>query len=124
MNIRFLTPAIHGILDYAAAAVLIIAPFVLGLAAISPLAHWLSVIAGAVLILYSLITDYSYSVAKIIPFKAHLLLDLAAGIVFVVAPFIFGLGGVPMVYCIMMGLGVILVVALTNPSAARPSVAT
>ena len=124
MNIRFVTPTIHGLLDYAAGAVLIIAPFVLGLQAISPLAHWLSVIAGAGLIVYSSLTDYSYSVAKLVPFKVHLVFDLVAGIVFVAAPFLFGFSGVTMIYYIVMGLGVFLLIAVTNPTVAETSSAT
>ena len=123
MSIRFLSPTVHGIFDYLAALALIAAPFVLGLGKISPLVYWLSVIAGVVLILYSLLTNYSYSLAKIIPFKVHLVLDLIAGIVFVAAPFVLGLVGLAKLYCLVMGIGVILVVAITRPSVAKTSVA-
>ena len=112
-----LTPVF--LIDYVAATVLIIAPFVLGLESTSPLALWLSVIAGAGLILYSLVTDYSYSAAKIVPFKVHLVFDSVAGVVFVAAPFLFGFGGVTMVYYIVMGLGVFLLIAVTDPSEAK-----
>jgi hypothetical protein len=37
MSIRFLTPARHGVVDYLAAAELLILPFVLGLGTSSPL---------------------------------------------------------------------------------------
>ena len=123
MSIRFLSPTVHGIFDYLAALALIAAPFVLGLGKISPLVYWLSVIAGAVLIFYSLLTNYSYSLAKVIPFKVHLVFDLIAGIVFVAAPFVLGLVGLAKLYCLVMGIGVILVVAVTKVSVAKKSVA-
>ena len=63
MNIRFLTPAIHGILDYPAAFVLLVAPAILKLNEVSPFAYWLSVVAGTVLIGYSLLTDYAFSIS-------------------------------------------------------------
>lgn len=45
-KLRILTPATHGILDYAAAALIVLA-FVLNLGADSPLAVWLSAAGGA-----------------------------------------------------------------------------
>ena len=79
-TLRFLTPTLHGALDYAAAAALIVLPFLLGF---DGLALWLSVIGGVGLIGYSLLTDYTFSAVSLISFKAHLVLDLAAAAVFV-----------------------------------------
>lgn len=111
---RFINSTFHGLLDYAAAITLIIAPFVLGLAEQSAFAHWFSVAAGAGLIAYSLITKYAYSLAKIIPFKTHLMLDLAAAIVFLLAPFLFGFEGIVAGYYWVMGAGVVMVVLFSN----------
>lgn len=47
MNIRFLTPTWHGVVDYAAAAALLTMPFVLGLGTSSPLAKWLALGTGS-----------------------------------------------------------------------------
>tara|TARA_R110002111_G_scaffold11662_11_gene35755 strand:+ start:77 stop:463 length:387 start_codon:yes stop_codon:yes gene_type:complete len=115
MNIQFLTPTIHGILDYIAASVLIVAPVILNLGDVSPLAYWLSIVAGGLLILYSLLTDYAFSISKVIPFKVHLGFDLSAGVIFVIWPFIFGFSGLAMMYYVVMGLGIMLVVAVTEP---------
>ena len=78
---KFLTPTLHGLGDYAAAVVLIAAPFFLGIQEQSMIAHWASVAGGMGLIIYSLLTDYTFSVAKVIPFKTHLVLDSLAGLV-------------------------------------------
>jgi len=107
---KILNPQVHGWLDYAAALALIVAPFVLGLTA---LALWMSVAAGVGLVLYSLLTDYSASLAKLIPFRLHLLLDGLAALAFIVAPFAFGWSGVVMTYYLVMGVGVLMVVALS-----------
>ena len=64
MKLQFLTPKLHGLLDYAAAGGLIVFPFLLNLGSESPIALWLSVAAGAGLIGYSLLTDYAFSVAR------------------------------------------------------------
>ncbi len=111
---RFITPSLHGALDYIAATALIVAPFILGLADQSALAHWMSVIAGAGLIVYSLFTNYKLSLTGAIPFKLHLVFDLAAAATFLAAPWIFGFTGVAKIYYIIMGAGVILVVLFSN----------
>lgn len=112
---KFLTPTLHGLGDYAAATALIVGPFVLGIAEQSIVAHWFSIAGGIALIVYSLLTDYTFSLAKAIPFKVHLLLDTTAGLAFVVFPFVAGLDGVARAYFLVMGLGVIFVVAASKP---------
>jgi len=111
---KFLNSKLHGLGDYAAAVVLIIAPFILGIGEQSMIAQWASIIGGVGLIVYSLLTDYAFSAVKVIPFKTHLILDLIAGVAFVALPFILGLDGIVRLYLIVMGVGVILVVAVSQ----------
>ena len=112
-KLRFLTPTIHGLGDYAAAIALIVIPFLLGF---DGLALWLSVAGGAGLIVYSLLTDYTFGVAPVISFRVHEVLDLTAAAAFIAAPFLFGWSGLVMGYYLVMAGGVIVVVALTNPN--------
>ena len=111
---KFLTPKLHGLGDYAAAAALIVGPFVLQIADQSVFAHWFSVAGGVGLIVYSLLTDYTFSAANVIPFKTHLLLDSAAGVAFILLPLLLGLDGIARIYFFVMGVGVLVVVAVTN----------
>lgn len=113
MTFRIITPSIHGLLDYAAAVGLIVLPFLLDLQAVSPLAHWMSVVAGVGLVTYSLATDYSLGVLRLISFRAHLALDLVAAVVFALAPFVLGWTGLVRGYYVIMALGVLAVVALS-----------
>lgn len=113
---RIINSTVHGLLDYLAAITLIIAPFVLGIAEQSVVIHWLSVLAGAGLIGYSLITTYTYSIAKVIPLKLHLIFDLAAAVVFILVPFVLSITGTAAIYSWVMGVGVLMVVLLTNSS--------
>lgn len=115
MNYKILTPRFHGLLDYAAAAGLIALPFLLNLGATSKTAQWLSVAAGAGLVAYSLVTDYAYGAFGLVSFRAHLVLDLLAAAAFIVAPFVFGWGGLVLAYYLVMGTGVLVVVALSKP---------
>ena len=110
---QFLSPKAHGVLDYIAALTLIIAPFVIGL---QQIALWLSVGAGIGLIVYSLLTDYAVSIAKAVPYKLHLFFDGAAALTFIAAPFVLGFTGAAMTYYLVMGVGVLAVVAVSSTS--------
>lgn len=111
---KFLTPTLHGLGDYAAALALIAGPFVMNIAEQSVIAHWFSVAGGAGLIIYSLFTDYAFSISGKIPFKAHLALDTAAGVAFLAVPLVLSLSGVAALYFYVMGAGVLLVVAVSQ----------
>jgi len=89
MKLRFISPAYHGLVDYAAAVSLIALPFMLKLGSSSPAAVWLSVITGFAVILVSGITDYRYGLLRLIPFGGHLAIDLTVATVFMAIPFIF-----------------------------------
>jgi len=114
MKFKILTPTLHGLLDYAAAAGLIVLPFLLDLGATSQLAVWLSVAAGIGLIGYSLATDYAFGLFGGISFRVHLVLDLLAAIVFLAAPFVFGWSGLVLGYYLVMAAGVFAVVGLSR----------
>ncbi|MFD1158699.1 SPW repeat domain-containing protein [Roseovarius aestuarii] len=115
MNIRFLTPKMHGLVDYAAAAGLIIFPFVLGIGTSSPIAFWLSIVAGIVVISYSMLTGYAYSAVPMVPFKIHLAIDFVAAVGFALAPFVFGFAGLDAAYYWALSGAVFLVVAVSQP---------
>ena len=106
MNFRILTPTWHGALDYAAAAALIVLPFLLDLASTSSTAHWLSVLAGLGLAGYSMVTDYAFGIVGALSFRAHLVFDLLAAVVFIAAPFVFGWSGIVLGYYLVMAAGV------------------
>lgn len=115
MNIRFLTPTLHGVADYGAGAGLIILPFILGLGQSSPLAPWLAVVTGIAVIIVSLLTNYKLGALRVIPFKGHLAIDLTVAVMFTVAPFILNFSGLDAYYYWANAIAVYAVVALSNP---------
>lgn len=115
MNFRFVNDKIHGALDYIVAIALIALPFLLNFQAVSPFAHWFSVVAGAGLFVYSLITGYSFSARNLISFKLHLVLDFVAGVTFLIVPFIMGFDGLPRTIYLAVGAAVVLLVIVTDP---------
>lgn len=107
---------LHGVLDYAVAATLIVAPLVLNYQGV---AKYLAVVGGIGLLIYSLLTDYSLSVRKLLSFKAHLVLDFIAAMALTAAPFIFGFTGLEKAFHLVIGVSVIAVVLITNSNTAE-----
>src|SRR4051812_22363253 len=107
----------HNILDYVGGALLILAPFLFGFADIDP-ARNVFMVTGAILILYSLFTNYQYAVLRIIPLGVHMTLDVLAGVFIVVSPWIFNYRGfiTPAQEYLhyILGVGVFCLVGLTR----------
>lgn len=113
MKLRVITPNMHGVADYSAAASLLIMPSILGLGDSSILAYWFSVITGVAVITVSLATDYKLSLFKAIPFDGHLAIDLTLAATFMALPFIFNFSGIDFYYYLANATVVFLVVALS-----------
>ena len=115
MKFRFVSPKLHGAFDYIAGVNLIVLPLLLNLGTSTPIGLWLSVAAGIGLISYSLFTSYTFSLRKAVPFKLHLVLDVAAGLAFIAAIFVFDFEGIVAAYYAVMAVGVFALVAVTDP---------
>ena len=111
---KFITPDLHGVLDYSAALALIVAPFILGLESHSVLVHWFSIVAGVGLIGYSLLTDYGPSIKGVFSYRMHLILDSVASAAFLILAFVHQGTLLSTVYCLVMGGGVIAVIAFSK----------
>ena len=85
---RFIETKTHAYLDYLVGMILIIAPWVLGFHR-GGAETWVPVSFGALVIIYSLLTDYELGASRRIPMRMHLLLDLVGGIVLAVSPWLF-----------------------------------
>ncbi|MCM2281101.1 MAG: hypothetical protein NDI61_04570 [Bdellovibrionaceae bacterium] len=107
----------HNIADYVVGVVLIVCPFLFNFAHITAAAN-LFLISGIALVMYSLLTNYYYAVARIIPLGMHMALDTALGILMILAPALFGyrdlLSGGQYALHVVLGLGAVGLVALTR----------
>lgn len=117
MSLKFVTKHIHAYLDYPVAAILIAAPFVLGLGAENPLALWLSVVTGGAAFVLTLLTDHHLGVFRVLPYSLHLAVDGIVGATFLLAPLALGFTGLDALYYLANGLAVVLVVGLHKPDA-------
>ncbi len=107
----------HNVADYVIGVVLVVCPFLFNFAHVSAAAN-LFMIGGTALIVYSLVTNYHYSIAKVVPLGAHMALDALLGVLFILAPALFGyrdlLTGGQYALHVVMGLGAVGLVALTR----------
>ncbi len=78
----------HGFLDYIVGIALILAPKIFGFDN-GGIEARLPVILGVSTIIYSLLTNYELGLFKVLPFKAHLGLDVMAGILLALSPWLF-----------------------------------
>jgi uncharacterized membrane protein HdeD (DUF308 family) len=86
---RFIPTKFHAPLDYIVGAALIAAPWILQFSDITA-ATVLSVVLGIGLIVYSLFTNYELGVWKVAPMAVHNLIDIVAGALLAVSPWLFG----------------------------------
>ena len=86
---RFIPTKYHAPLDYIVGVLLIAAPWIFQFSGhTGPTV--LSIVLGAGLIAYSLITNYELGVWKIAPMAVHNLIDIVAGGFLAASPWIFG----------------------------------
>ena len=103
----------HAIIDYLTGALLILAPYLFGFAT-GGIEQWLPQILGVALIGMSLITQYELSAAKVIPLGVHLGVDVVAGILLAVSPWLFGFADLIWGPHLLVGLMEIVVPLLTE----------
>jgi hypothetical protein len=107
----------HGMLDYATGATLVAAPAALGLGG-TP-AGWILRGAGAGHAGYAALTRYELGVVKVLPYRAHLVLDAAAAVGLAASPWIFGTarrGPRHWLPHVLLGVYELGAVALSDPS--------
>lgn len=116
----------HGILDYVVGLVLIIAPTLLGFND-GTAAQNVPVILGVSALIYSLITNYELGLLKVLPFRAHLGLDVMSGLLLGLSPWLFGFADRVWIPHLLLGLveiGAVLMTRTTvsahTPAARQP----
>ncbi len=82
---------IHGVLEYAAGVLFVVAPFILGFD--SGTAKAVSIVFGLAILAVAASTDAPTGLSRTIPIKAHVILDFAVAIALVASPFLFGFSG-------------------------------
>ncbi|MFL6590876.1 MAG: hypothetical protein ACJ8M4_11975 [Chthoniobacterales bacterium] len=108
----------HGVLDYLSGVLLLLAPNLFGFADMSGAVVWIPRIAGLVILLQALMTDYELGVMKVIPIRMHLMADYLIGAFLFVCPFVFGISSRSMtatVILLLIGATGLAAASMTEP---------
>jgi hypothetical protein len=118
---KILSPRVHGFIDYAIVALLVLAPT---LFAFGGIAATICYVVAAFHLVMSLLTAYPLGVAKLIPFPVHGGIELAAGIALIVMPWIVGFSAVDNArnFFVIAGIATAAVWLTTNYSVARATI--
>lgn len=111
---RFISTKVHGVLDYLMAIILIASPWLLGFAR-QGAETWVPVVLGAGAIIYSLMTNYEFGMAKVLSMRTHLGLDIMSGIFLALSPWIFGFSDIVYLPHLVLGIAEVGASILTDP---------
>jgi hypothetical protein len=82
---------IHGAVEYAAAALFVVAPFLFGFD--SDAATAISIVVGVGILVVTASSELPTGLAKVIPVTIHMVLDIVVAGFLIAAPFLFGFSG-------------------------------
>lgn len=82
---------------------------------------WVFVILGVGALVYSLMTRYELGALKVIPFKVHLMLDIASGILLAASPWLFSFSELVYLPHLIFGIVEILSPLMTKPYVDHPA---
>ena len=110
---KFITPTLHGVLDYLTCGLFLLAPTLFGFAGTYATVCYL---LGAGYLVISLLTNMPLGAVKVLPFWLHGRLELVSGFVFLVSPWLFGFAenGVARLFFMIMGAVFLLVFLCTQ----------
>jgi len=106
----------HGVADYAYAPLMFAAPRIMGFEEQNEAAR-ICEIVGAGVLGTTMMTEAEWGVARLIPFKVHLALDVAVSLFSLAAPWIFGFAGNTKARNTFLAMGAVgaVVTTLTKP---------
>ena len=107
-----ISPFVHGVLDYALAALLIAAPFLIGFD--DDAATALSIAAGVAVLMLGAFTAWTTGIVKSIPPVAHAMLDYLIAALLIALPFLAGFSddGAASAFFVIVGVaGIVLAIA-------------
>src|SRR5947209_20324029 len=82
----------HAAIEPIAAIVLILSSWIFDFSS-NGTAQAVTIIIGAIMLASGAMTDWRYSLMRVIPLRMHFMTDLVLGIVLIISPFIFGFSG-------------------------------
>ncbi len=96
---------IHGVIEYAAGVLFIIAPFILTFD--SGTAKAVSIVFGILILVVAASTDAPTGLSRSIPIKGHVALDFVVAVALVASPFLFSFTGDGRATAFFIALGIV-----------------
>lgn len=96
---------VHAALEPLIAIVIIAAPWIFGFSGADD-AKTVCIVVGVVMLISGALTDWRLSLARVIPLRVHLMMDLLLGAVLILSPFVLGFSdqGGPTRFAIIAGV--------------------
>jgi hypothetical protein len=111
---------VHGMIDYAVAALVTLAPWLFGFSD-HRVATIVTVLFGVAAFAYSVLTDYELGLYRVLAMRLHLVIDVIWSLGLIVSPWLFGFAGRIAWPHVAVGLAGLAVTALTRrPPETRP----
>ncbi|GAB3204378.1 hypothetical protein ABID22_003310 [Pontibacter aydingkolensis] len=85
---RFIPTRFHGVLDYVVGLLFIVAPWLFNFSDVT-YATWIMVIAGVLVLLQTVFTDFEVGLIRKIPMQSHLMVDFGLGVILALSPWMF-----------------------------------
>jgi len=104
---------IHSMIDYIMGSLLLLMPTLLGFGDAGT-AAWIPRFMGLFVLGYSLITNYEFSLAKMLPLPTHFTLDYLTALFLVISPFLFGFANIVWFPHVIVGMAIFLSSRLTD----------
>jgi len=120
-----LPPLVHGVIEYAAAALLIVAPFLFGFE--DKYATAVSIVVGLVLLAFTAMSQLPTGLVSAVPPAVHATSDFVFAVLLVALPFVLGFREEAAPTALFIGLGVahlLVTIATKFPGKTATSVAT
>jgi hypothetical protein len=116
-RMKIINTKLHGILDYLLMFALLL-PWIVNYYTHSE-DTWIFAAFGAVIGLYSLITNYEFGMIKFLPMKIHLLFDAVTAVFLVVSPWLFHLRHYYYYWPFAIGISLLLTVIFSSTAPYR-----
>lgn len=93
----------HGMIDYIFGILLVVSPWLFGFAD-DGAAMWVPIVIGVAVLGQAMMTRYELGMVKVIPMPMHLGVDIAAGLVLIVSPWLFGFASTTWIPHVVLGI--------------------
>jgi hypothetical protein len=115
---KIITTKVHGVFDYLASVLLIALPWLCGFQD-NTTASAVPAVLGITTILFSIMTNYELGIFKLIGMRVHLFIDFISGLFLALSPWMLGFAADVKYPHLIVGLGELLIVLLTQTSPAH-----